>query len=195
MHSHSANICIKIVQLSGDSAPGDCSVVLQWERAPAQANHCFGRRRWGAMSWECGQQTWLQGKRGSPEEPRAEGAGGKNQLLKKQIGCPWRRLQGETWICTQLLRMLQPQLLLRVSENPREYFLSNKEYYKKKPASLSLCVSLQTHKLFLFIRLSVSFFWSWGEVFFEVHVGTLCNPLPSAVCAAATLLGKPVLVI
>lgn len=83
MHSHSANICIKIVQLSGDSAPGDCSVVLQWERAPAQANHCFGRRRWGAMSWECGQQTWLQGKRGSPEEPRAEGAGGKKSAFEK----------------------------------------------------------------------------------------------------------------
>lgn len=35
------------------------------------------------MSRECGQQTWLQGKRGSPEEPRAEGAGGKKSAFEK----------------------------------------------------------------------------------------------------------------
>lgn len=162
-----------------------------------QANPWFGRRSWGAVCWECGQQNWLQGKGGSPEEPRAEGAGKNVIFMKKQRGCPWRRLQGETRICTQLLRCYNLRSSWEsLSENPREHFLSNKEYYQKKASfPLSVCHTSDT-QTFLFVRLICFLSGSWDEVFFEVSVGIMCNPLPSsAAWAAPTFLERPVLAI
>lgn len=74
-----------------------------------QANHWFGHENVDSRTSCMGTGAALK----SPEQREQEKK--KGSFMKKQTGCPWRRLQGETWICTQLLRMFQRQLLLRVS--------------------------------------------------------------------------------
>lgn len=168
MHSHPANICIKIVQLFGDTTTGDCNVLLQWEHHCEQIPALAGGQELGApengdsRTSSMGRGTALKSPEQRQQEKKSSSWKSKRAVLGEgckeehefALSCSGGYNSWSSWES--------------FSENPGEHFLSNNEYYPKKASfPLFACLTSGT-QTFLFVRL-ICFLYFGVEMRFSLR--------------------------